>query len=245
MWTSKNGKWKIHTTQDLGNISFLVIAEWVTKNKKVNMIIEEVDGNLEVVESSMPSYHLPAYVRKAAEALVSNNETADEPTEGHGPAENPLSTVNELTQYSEEYLKENYNLELTVPIKINKRLRRALGRFQHDIRNKVPVLIDLSHNLIMHHSLDEIRDVLNHELIHYALYMQGRDFKDGQAEFENELVKKGVSATNEMYCKAPKHIYSCGNCNETTSRRAVKLKDKGSYVSNCCRAPLNYNGFGK
>lgn len=55
--------------------------------------------------------------------------------------------IEELTIFAEDFLLENYQLTLTIPIEINGRLKRRMGRF-HFTRDGEPVKIDLSKNLI-------------------------------------------------------------------------------------------------
>lgn len=139
-----------------------------------------------------------------------------------------------LAKTAEEYLEETYNLPLTIPIKIDGRLKRSLGAF-HAVRNKAtgvgrPKMIKLSKNLIEHYPIKQVMDTLLHELTHYALFMLKKPYRDGEVYFENELHKYGISATqtsghigkmyhytcdcgiDHPYLKRDGHHYLCGNC---------------------------------
>ena len=43
--------------------------------------------------------------------------------------------------------------------------------------------------------LEEIYDTLKHELVHYALSVQGKNFSDGDYDFEHKLYELNISAS--------------------------------------------------
>lgn len=116
-----------------------------------------------------------------------------------------LYYINEKAKF---YTKELWNLELDIPVVINTRLRRSLGRCNYTKQ------IELSHEILDRIDFD---DTLLHELCHWALYKQGKNFKDGNSDFENELERIGASSTNTTIIENNRPYYNhdirCYECN--------------------------------
>lgn len=106
------------------------------------------------------------------------------------------SVEKKIKEICEDFLKEAYGLELEIPVRINKRLRRSLGRFIE--KRGEAYKIEFSAILITNGTADQMISVIVHECIHYALFKLGRNYKDGQEEFENELIKYGSHSTNTL-----------------------------------------------
>src|SRR5690606_16736069 len=127
-------------------------------------------------------------------------------------------TQYQLEKYAEKFLKENYNMELIVPLKINGRLRKTFGRFVYYPNRAKSV--ELSKYLIENNEPVVVLDVLRHELVHYALFMLDKPFSDGHPVFESELKKLGVvsqSTINKYKIKTkPRNIsiYECMDCGQ-------------------------------
>lgn len=149
--------------------------------------------------------------------------------------------ISELELLARNFLKETYQMELTIPIIRNNRLRTSLGRFvvSHDQK---PLRIELSGKVLTYGTRATIRGVLFHECIHYAFFVQGKNFTDGDPEFEAELLKHRAPRTETL--KVGKHyIFSCSNCGqkgETIVKRVVK--ERKNYRSTCCRAKIVLEG---
>lgn len=109
----------------------------------------------------------------------------------------------DLEAYSNEFLEKNYNTSLTVPIKISGRLTSTGGYFKGRISGGVrePMEIQISERFIasaLHdgqEGLEAILDTLKHELVHYVLFKTGKEFNDGDDEFENELARLDIGAS--------------------------------------------------
>lgn len=153
-----------------------------------------------------------------------------------------------LTIYAKDFLQANFNLKLTVPIQTNNRLRSTLGRFVVT-RSGKPLRIELSARLLNYGTDDVILGVLRHELLHYAFFVQGKNYQDGDPVFEEELKRYRAPSTRTL--KVGKYYqYRCIQCNqtgETNVKRIVKKPDE--YRSNCCHSPIEiigeqiYRGF--
>lgn len=102
--------------------------------------------------------------------------------------------------FSKWFLKEHYDLELEIPLKINGRLKRALGRFEYTVdsdNNEEAKKVQLSKDLVRYHTEEETHKVLIHELIHYALFTLDKPFDDGDEYFENELRKHNSTSNSD------------------------------------------------
>src|SRR5574344_1367105 len=94
--------------------------------------------------------------------------------------------IEDLVKHAEEFVSSNFNLELDATIVINGRLKSALGKFVRKY-NRYDELqgmeIKLSKRLIDHYTDNEIISILEHELVHYCLFMTGKPFDDDSREF--------------------------------------------------------------
>ena len=110
--------------------------------------------------------------------------------------------LHEVREYAQSFLYETYGMKLTIPIRMNGRLKRAIGRFTYEYRNGrwVSGPIELSKEQISWAMLDDnmefILDVVRHELVHYVFNERGIDqFSDGSAKFEAELQRVNAMST--------------------------------------------------
>lgn len=138
-------------------------------------------------------------------------------------------------QYSQNYVKDNFDIDLTVPIEVNGRLSRALGRFIS--RKGQPHKIELSRSLLEDYDAKTILDVLNHELIHYALCTLKKPHNDNDTYFINTCKRLNVSLTGKIEAKSV-YQYQC-NCRilESTRRRHLK-----NYRCSDCKGDFTYIG---
>src|SRR5690606_36337069 len=93
-----------------------------------------------------------------------------------GEKQEPWS-LEALRREADEFLQTCYGLELHIPILVNRRLKRVLGRFA--LKGGRPFAIELSADLLQYQERHVIVDVLKHECIHYACYMLGKPYRDG------------------------------------------------------------------
>jgi predicted SprT family Zn-dependent metalloprotease len=146
----------------------------------------------------------------------------------------------ELTEHANEFLSEYYNMKLTIPIKINNRLRSTLGEFVYTKNGAKE--IQMSGYLIKYGTLNTILDTLKHELIHYAMYTQKRQYRDGTREFENELIRHEVGSTGTVY--VGKFVrYSCSKCKKKYETEWMSVsKNPEKYRSTCCKETIIVQG---
>lgn len=147
-------------------------------------------------------------------------------------------TLKEIETYADKFLKEAYGMDLEIPVEINGRLSRFLGRFIYSGTLKRPIRIEISKKYLINGSLNDILSTIRHECIHYALFCKGLPFRDGEKYFESELKKHDTHSTNTVTYKSKRNVnvYSCECKEEHITLRA--LSDKGMYHR--CRKCKNY-----
>lgn len=85
-------------------------------------------------------------------------------------------------------------------------------------------------------------DTLYHELIHYAMYVLGRPYRDGQVEFEKELIKQGVSSTRTVHI-GKYLLYCCPACQRQYETELLKVfKNPEKYYTPCCKNKIKVTG---
>lgn len=110
--------------------------------------------------------------------------------------------LKEAKAFANQFLMENFNMQLNIPIKMNGRLTSTMGRYlskRNYLGNVIPESIELSKRYLLAalivDDLEEIYDTLKHELVHYALSVQGKNFSDGDYDFEHKLYELNISAS--------------------------------------------------
>jgi SprT-like protein len=150
--------------------------------------------------------------------------------------------IYQLKAYAQKWLMDNYGLELTVPLRINSRMQRTYGWFKHKRNRKEPVCVELNKFFVENNEPYVVLDVLRHELVHYAMYMLDKDYKDYSYGFEKELSRLGIINQERINKRIyeheivnkpkTKHIYQCANCNHEYKRGRALAKNR-SYSCSC------------
>ena len=97
-----------------------------------------------------------------------------------------INTINEyVTNFSKKFLKNEFNIDLNIPIYIGETPEGTNGIFNFADKNKEFIIINKSLKDAEKHCLEK---VLIHELLHYALYEQNKEFKDGTKTFEKYIL---------------------------------------------------------
>lgn len=156
-----------------------------------------------------------------------------------------------LNRTANDFLVENYNLKLRIPILINNRLKATLGRFCYNKKGEA-LSIELSSDLIKYGHPYHKLDTLKHELIHYALFEKGIPNSDNDIEFISELKRLKVGATDEVFIGMT-HLINCRNCSRTYEvyYKSQAINKYGSAKTACCKSTYDYigeciyNGFSK
>lgn len=153
-----------------------------------------------------------------------------------------ITTVQQLEEIAKQFLIENFNLKLNIPIRISNRMSRTLGNFRV-MENTITGVkrakdIAISGNLLKHYKTEDVVDTLKHECVHYALFMLGKPYQDGQHYFEKTLKQLGVSSTQTTEFKGKVHVYGCTSCNYQFHR--VRRFNVSNYRCGKCRGSLAY-----
>lgn len=113
---------------------------------------------------------------------------------------NSLSTNEDLQQYANKFLQDNFNDTLTVPIKfddittLDSDVSVINGITEFSPKGATGIIINKDLSLEFNQVLAE--RVIKHELLHYELSKQGKHFADKQDDFENAIEKYG-SCSND------------------------------------------------
>jgi len=107
-------------------------------------------------------------------------------------------TLETLEDVAKTFLQKEYGLKLDIPIKRNNRYRTTMGAFlreyDDDSKEYLPSRIEIAGWVLERCHIEVVFDTLYHECVHYALHALGRQFHDGQDDFENELKRLGISS---------------------------------------------------
>lgn len=164
-----------------------------------------------------------------------------------------MFTQYQLERYAEKFLMDNYGMTLTVPLRLNGRLRTACGRFVYtkyrDGRPSTPKIVELNKYFFENNEPAVVLDVLRHELVHYALFMQGKPHNDGHPTFERELKRLGVVSQKtidkyEIQSKPVNYnIYECQKCgHEYKRQRALPNGGRNHRCGGSCKGELIHKG---
>ena len=148
--------------------------------------------------------------------------------------------IHQFTQIAKKFLKENYDMELGIPITINGRLKSVYGRFRHMGNRKQSVRIEMSRNYIEHQEWNTVVETLKHELIHYALYELDKPYRDGTAYFEAEIQKHGSHSSGTVKYKGKVQEYECQVCGRKFRRQRRYPNNARGYSH--CGTQIRYNG---
>lgn len=152
-------------------------------------------------------------------------------------------SVEELTTIAKEFLQKEYGLPLTVNIEISSKMITTFGTFYiKSVKERIPKVIRLSKNFVIYQEKEVIIDVLKHELVHYACFMQGKPYKD--AYFKQELARVGSARTRTYTFKGERnrkvYSYECKKCGKNIQARMKGYEKK--YVHRNCHGEFKFVG---
>lgn len=168
----------------------------------------------------------------------------------------PVEEHLKLVKFANEFLEEHFNLELKIPITYNGRLKNALGQFVLSPvidGKRRPMKIELSKkeavSAFLMEDFSTIKDVLRHELCHYALFTMNQPFNDGNKYFEDTLIKTNSPSSyaaakrtnNKRFIKGISYstVYLDENNNEYAyTNRKAKLRLYGEKYIYATRVKL-------
>lgn len=143
-----------------------------------------------------------------------------------------------MLAHAENFLAKNFNMPLSIPIKINGRLRTTGGVFKYrDAGNGhfTPLRIEIAKFMIESGTFTEIMETLEHELIHYALCALKLPHKDSDSFFQLMCQNLNVPMSHKVIKNL--YQYECVDCHEI--HRMSRAISKNEYaVCNQCYAEI-------
>ena len=121
--------------------------------------------------------------------------------------------LKQLQNYGQAFLQERFGMDLDIPIEINNRLSSSGGRFRWRSNGHggyKAVDIQIARFVFEVGDKHEINDILEHELIHYALFTQGKPFRDKDHYFIETCRQHDVRLSHNI--KKAIHTYTCNAC---------------------------------
>ncbi|TYR78356.1 SprT family protein [Priestia megaterium] len=142
----------------------------------------------------------------------------------------------QLQQLVEEISLTHFNKPFLHKAYFNRRLRTTGGRYMINSSN-----IEINYHCYEEHGINEIINIIKHELCHYHLHLEGKGYQHRDADFKNLMKKVGAP----RFCKAlsiyrerkdVEHIYQCIECNMKYKRKRKVNTQK--YRCGICRGSL-------
>lgn len=155
------------------------------------------------------------------------------------------------TKFAREYWGMEYDPDI-FPIEIDRYMHRPYGVCEYvvDGDRGMALKIILSANLLKCFDDEGVIDVLKHELCHWALLEKGStQFRDGDEEFEKELIRIGSGSGDEepRGRKIKEEVYHSLVCKGCDGMIATYLKKqtamkwlKRDVVTPCCKKFMTY-----
>jgi SprT-like protein len=152
-------------------------------------------------------------------------------------------TPSELEFHANKFLKQHFNINLEIPIRISKRMTSKLGAFklQYKKQRVVKAEIIMSYNFMMNYTDQSILDVLYHECVHYALFSLGKPYKDSDKLFIQTLKKLGISETKTYQYKGNTYLYECKRCGYQFTKNMRGYEKR--YICRYCKGHFSYKGI--
>ena len=157
--------------------------------------------------------------------------------------------IKELKKYAIEFSKIEYNNDFDIEIEINNRLKKSLANFRYftnltdnfDYGHKIQIQGKFLNACLLDREkgLENLFSVLRHELTHYNLYKLKKQFKDGQKDFEIELIKNSAPSNFDNECLL-NNFNIKNNANKVTYKVNKLVKNDINYnIDNINKKAIN------
>lgn len=151
-----------------------------------------------------------------------------------------MLNTSDMEFYAKEFLSKNFDgMTLDVPIEVNGRLTRSMGRFISFEEGNEPLGIELAKKMVEHNDEQTVLGVLYHELIHYALCKLGMPFDDSDKGFKEKCIELNVPQTGEGKYKLPRKVHVC----ECDDEKHTSMRKLTSHRCKLCKKTLKYTGI--
>lgn len=171
--------------------------------------------------------------------------------------------LEQLKKIMNDFILKNYGVRLDIPVEWSGRLRVRWGYFSFKqatekgyyngkLLERGQVLpgtkkIVLSKKLMQARNKDMVIKIAKHEALHYALFILGKNYQDGEDDFERELRRHGLVTTSvsleELNLKHKAYIWVCSSCKKILIAGGKTRKDYTRYISRCCDARMENKGW--
>lgn len=130
-----------------------------------------------------------------------------------------------------------------IPISINSRLKKTLGRlvYKKINGNCIPMKLEFSPSILEDTAL--LEKTILHELSHWYLMIEGKNFGHGSEDFKKLSTSLDFPIFQNI-SSVPAHYWKCSHCERIVAVNFKKV-DYSSSRTFCCNSKLEYMGFGK
>lgn len=162
-------------------------------------------------------------------------------------ADNKEYAYTQMKRFLWKYYKFTLD-DIEIYVDSDKKYKRVLSELE--VNNNGLVTGIVLSQYLLEQSKEKILERVLHEVIHYAMYKQGKAYRDGDKDFENELRRFGLGHTSTGGLTegwADLHTYICAECKNIMFLKENKIPKKQDpaeqgYLTGCCHAPFIYKG---
>ena len=114
--------------------------------------------------------------------------------------------------------------KLNIPVEINGRLSRSLGRMVYSLTKNKPVSLQFSKKLLDgSYKIETVESVIKHEVTHLVLFCRNEPFGDGCSNFERTLKEIGGTSTKTIMNNKV-YTAKCKCCGKTVVKVSTNQK---------------------
>ena len=153
------------------------------------------------------------------------------------------STVKDVC---ERYFDFDFD-SLNIPVEITDRPTNSLGEFAYDAKERKPIAIEFSNELVSGiYKIETVESVIKHETAHLVLFIRGEEFHDGTKNFEETI--KRIGSTSSRVIRPLIHYHAkcscCGKrCLNTFSKSVYRRYINSDYLlTDCCNSKMISDG---
>lgn len=147
------------------------------------------------------------------------------------------------------FLQDTYDIDEVPVIGISQYLTDQLAQTQYEVveNNGVQeahIQIVISNRLMDHYSFQERWGIIKHELVHYAMFILGKEYRDGEEGFEKELKRLNIPSSQDIELRGNVNIFTC-NCNpkyEIEMHHVIKNLPKDRRLCPNCGNSMKWKG---
>lgn len=149
----------------------------------------------------------------------------------------------QMTDYGRQWIADNYGVDLTHTIRVNARIKNSAGRMIVALDRETGEAtsiqaIEIGESMIINYlltgDLKKLIGVIQHELVHYALFKLGLPYDDSDDYFIQECSKRDIPLVIEDIVEVG-HVYTCEYSHKHVRARRLDVNRRicscgGSFV---------------